>query len=217
MEIKPLPILIAGIALATVIGVFIGFRQLPVFQRRGMENSLLEKAERENAVESGGMYRYIFTNEEVIALYNKARRLFNERRDEAAKKELNTILESNASTAVKNKARLLIGYTETPRFDTLKDKFSYTEVASEPQLYRDCHVLWKGSIANVKNAPARISFDFLVGYDTHTVMEGAVPVEIEFPAEINSSETLEILGRVVPISSGKFKLIAVSIHQMPRN
>ena len=217
VTLKPLPVLITGVAIATIIGVTIGYRKLPVFQREGMEESALEKIERGNVVEMGGAYRYVFTVDEVLSLYNKARSLFNSHRDEAAKKELNRILESNASTAVKNKARLLISYTETPGFDTLKDKFSYSDVASEPLLYRDCHVLWRGSAANVKTFSNSVSFDFLVGYDTRTVMEGAVSVELEFPADINTSESLEVLGRVVPLSAGTFKLAGTGIHQTPRN
>jgi tetratricopeptide (TPR) repeat protein len=216
-SVRPLPVIITGIALATIIGVFIGFKQLPVFQRKGIAETNLEKSERENPVEKGGFYRYILTVDEVLAHYNKARVLFNARRDEAAKKEINTILESNASVMLKNKARLLLSYTETPGFDTLKDKFSYAEVAADPILYRDCHVLWRGSAANVRTASDIISFDFLVGYDTRTVLEGYISVELSFAADINTSETLEVLGRVVPLSSEKFKLAATTIHQMPKN
>ncbi|MCL1813213.1 MAG: tetratricopeptide repeat protein [Treponema sp.] len=217
ISIKPVPILIAGLFLGTVIVVIIGFRQIPAFQRKGMDDSLLEKTERENAVEMGGVFRYVFTVDEVISLYNKARQLFNNHHDEASKRELNRILESNASSAVKNKARLLMSYMEPPGFDTIKDKFSYSEVASDPLLYRDCYVLWRGSAANVRNSPNMVSFDFLVGYDTRTVMEGAVSVELDFPAEINTSETLEVLGRVIPLSSDKFKLAGTGIHQKPGN
>ena len=217
ISIKPLPILISAIVFAAVIVVFISIRQFPVFQRKGMDDSVLNKTELENPVELGGVFRYIFTVDEVVSIYNKARRLFNTHHDEAAKKELNRILESNASSAVKNKARLLIGYMETPGFDTLKDKFTYADVVSDPLLYRDCYVLWRGSAANVRNSPNMVSFDFLVGYDTRTVMEGAVSVELDFPAEINTSETLEVLGRVIPLASDKFKLVGTGIHQIQRN
>ena len=216
-SVKPIPILITGIVLATVIGVIIGFKQLPAFQRKGMDTSALGKTELENPVELGGVFRYVFTVDEVISLYNKARQLFNNRHDEAAKRELNRILESNASAAVKNKARLLISYMETPGFDTLKDKFTYAEVAADPLLYRDCYVLWRGSAANVKTSHNLMSFDFLVGYDTRTVLEGAVSVELDFAAPINPSETLEVLGRVIPLSSDKFKIAGTGIHQSPGN
>ena len=215
--LKPIPLIIFGLAIVTITGVVIGSKRLPAFQRKGMDESILEKQDRENPVELGGVYRYIFTVDEVISLYDKARRLFNNRNDEAAKRELNRILESNASAAVKNKARLLKSYTETPGFDTLKDHFSYAEVASDPLLYRDCYVLWRGSAANVRISPDMVSFEFLVGYDTRTIMEGAVSVELDFPAEINTSQALEVLGRVIPLSAVDFKLAGTGIHQTPSN
>jgi tetratricopeptide (TPR) repeat protein len=219
ISVKPLPFIIAGIIIAAVTGIIIGYKKLPVLQRNGMQQSGLQKTDLENPVETGGVYRYIFTVGEVVSQYNKARRLFNDHHDEAAKRELNRIIDSNASAAVKSKARLLFEYMEKepPGFDTIKDKFSYAEVSADPLLYRDCYVLWRGSVANVKMFPDSVVFDFLVGYDTRTVMEGAVTVEIDFPAEINPAEAMEVLGKVMPLSQGKFKLKGTGLHTKPGN
>jgi tetratricopeptide (TPR) repeat protein len=217
ISIKPLPLIIAGIVLASAIVVVAGITMLPVDRRGGYEVSILEKTEREHPVEMGGAYRYILTGKEVLSHYNRARELFNKHQDEAARRELNRILESNASTAVKNKARLLRDYLETPGFDTLKDRFTYAEVAADPLLYRDCHVLWRGSAANLRTGDDRAGFEFLVGYDTRTVMEGTVTVELDFPAEINTAEPLEVLGRVVPLSTARFMIAGIGIHQSPQN
>jgi len=217
ISVKPLPVVIAAVVLAAAVVAVIGVKNVTVFKRNGMEKSVLEKTERENPTETEGVYRYVFTAEEVVSLFEKARKLFNSHHDEAARRELNRILESNASTPIKNKARILQGYLETPGFDTLKDRFSYAEVAADPLLYRGCHVLWRGSAANVSTGPDKVNFDFLVGYDTRTVMEGAVSVELNFPAEINTIEPLEVLGRVVPFSVDKFMIAGTGIHQSPRN
>jgi len=210
--------IIPGIVIAASLGIFIGIRQAPVFMRGGLEESVLEKAERDNPVEMGGVYRYILTSGEVLSHYNQARKFFNEFRDEAAKRELNRILESNASEAVKNKARLLRGYTSAPDFAAPpKDRFSYAEVKADPLLYRDCHVLWRGSAANVRVGADTVSFDLLVGYDTRTVMEGSVSVELNSPVEINTIQPLEVLGRVVPLGTDKFMIAGTGIHQSPLN
>jgi len=212
------PLIIPGIVIAVALGIFIGIRNVPVFLRGGggMEASVLDKAERDNPVEQGGgVYRYILTADQVLSSYTQARNLFNKFHDEAAKRELNRVLESNASTAVKNKARLLMGYTQEPGFDTLKDHFTYAEVSADPLLYRDCYVRWRGSAANVRTGLDTVSFEFLVGYDTRTIMEGAVTVELDFPAEINAVEPLEVLGRVIPLSSDRFMLVGTGIHQSP--
>jgi len=211
------PLIIPGIIIALALGIFIGIKNAPVFLRSGggMEASVLDKTERDNPVEQGGSARYILTADQVLSAYTQARNLFNKFHDEAAKREINRILESNASTGIKNKARLLKGYTQEPGFDTLKDRFSYAEVLADPLLYRDCYVLWRGSAANVRTGIDIVSFDFLVGYDTRTVMEGAVAVELNFPATINAVEPLEVLGRVIPLSSDRFMIAGTGIHQSP--
>ncbi|MDR1505948.1 MAG: tetratricopeptide repeat protein [Treponema sp.] len=188
----------------------------PAFEREGLEGSVLADEEKASAVETGGTYRYILTTDEVIGIYDEARVFFNEYRDEKAKYNLNRILESNAASPVKNKARLLKSYTKVPGFDTLKDFFSYREAAAEPPLYRDCYVVWKGMAANVVEEEYAVSFDLLVGYDTRRVMEGAVPVAIDFPAEINTSQPLEVLGKIVILPGPKdlIALEAAGIHQI---
>jgi tetratricopeptide (TPR) repeat protein len=210
-------IIIPGIVIAAGLGIFAGIRHTPVFMRGGLEESVLEKAERDNPVEMGGVYRYILSSGQVLSHYKEARKFFNAYRDEAAKRELNRILESNASEAVKNKARLLMEYTLPPDFGTLKDHFSYAEVKADPLLYRDCHILWRGSAANVRVGIGTVSFDLLVGYDTRTVMEGSVSVELDFPAELNTIQPLEVLGRVIPLAADRFMIAGTGIHQSPLN
>jgi tetratricopeptide (TPR) repeat protein len=214
------PFIIAAAAIALGLGVFVGIRQIPVSMREGrvgLEETVLEKAERDNPVEMGGVYRYILSGGQVISHYNQARKFFNEFRDEAAKRELNRILESNASTAIKNRARLLREFTTTPDFSTLKDHFTYAEVSADPLLYRDCHVRWRGSAANVKVGTGTVSFVFLVGYDTKAVVEGFIPVELDFPANIDPGQPLEVLGRIVPLGVDKFMIASTGIHQSPAN
>jgi tetratricopeptide (TPR) repeat protein len=208
----PLALLVCAALAAGGIVFFRG--RAPKLSRAGLENSVLADNETSAPVETGGSYRYILTGNEVVGLYNEARVFFNGYRDEKAKYNLNRILESNASTAIKNKARLLKSYTAVPGFDSLKDFFSYTEVAAEPALYRDCYVAWKGMAANVTQGEHSASFDLLVGYDTRTVMEGAVNVALSFPAEVNASAPLETLGKIVLLSGDRFMLEAVGIHQL---
>jgi hypothetical protein len=47
----------------------------------------------------------------------------------------------------------------------------------------------------------RTSFDFLVGYDTRRTMEGIVQVDFDFAIPVNPERPLEILGRIIPVSS----------------
>jgi tetratricopeptide (TPR) repeat protein len=190
--------------------------------RTGIAATVLEREDRERPVETGGSYRYILTRSQVLEIYDRALSLFTDKRDEAARYNLNRLLESNASEGIKNKCRLIISYLETPGFDTFKrrDNFSYSDVIRDPFLYRDCYVIWRGMATNVENLPDRTSFDFLVGYETRRTMEGIVRVVFEQAAAINPEKPLEVLGRIVPVSgeggpNGGFsiELQVAAIHQ----
>ena len=179
-----------------------GRRALPV-------EITLAKEEKDSPVQTGGSYRHILTRSQVLEDYNEAVKLFADYRDEAARVYLNRIIESNAADAIKNRARLLISFMETPGFDTLKDRFSYSEVIRDPFVYRDCHVIWRGMATNLVVEQNHTSFDFLVGYDTRRTMEGIVQVDYDFAIPVNPERPLEILGRVIPVSSERELKISI--------
>ncbi|MDR3337873.1 MAG: tetratricopeptide repeat protein [Treponema sp.] len=213
---------LAALALLFFSGLFfVKFDVLNLFnksgdQRRGIENTLLARDEQEAPVQTGGSYRYVLTRNEVLTVYSKAQSLFSQFRDEAAKVELNRLIESNASEGIKNKARLLMSYTGLPGFDTLKDQYRYGQVINEPPLFRDCYVIWQGMAANLVTEENGTSFNLLVGYDTKTTLEGIVPVYFDFVIPINTERPLEVLGKVIPVSTAKgldIKLQGVAVHQ----
>ncbi|MDR1635730.1 MAG: tetratricopeptide repeat protein, partial [Treponema sp.] len=190
--------------------------------RTSIAGAVLEREDRERPVETGGSYRYILTRSQVLEIYDQVLSLFTDRRDEAARYNLNRLLESNASEGIKNKCRLIISYLETPGFDTFKrrDNFSYSDVIRDPFLYRGCHVIWRGMATNVESLPDRTAFDFLVGYETRKTMEGIVRVVFEQAAAINPEKPLEVLGRIIPVSNEgspnigfTVELEVVAIHQ----
>jgi hypothetical protein len=171
--------------------------------------------ERRESVQSGGVYRYIVTRSEALDTYSKALSLFTAYRDEAAKVQINKLLESNASDAIKNKARILLGYMEVPGFDNFRriDNVSWTEVNQDIALYRDVHIIWRGIATNVVTNGSQTTFDFLVGYDTRKTLEGIVPVVFEKAVSINTERPLELLGKILLLSGGNIALEGVAIHQ----
>jgi tetratricopeptide (TPR) repeat protein len=209
------------LALLALGGLLVRFRILPLNSRdarEGLSGSVLEREERDAPVQIDGSFRYVLTRDQVLSAYAQARTYFTEYRDEAAKIPLNRILESNASEAIKNKARLLLSYTETPGFDTLSklDRFSYAEVIQDPSLYRDCHVIWSGMAANLEALQEGTAFNFLVGYDTRSTLEGMVPVVFNFSVPVNPERPLEILARVIPVSvpgGMGIRLEGIAVHQ----
>jgi tetratricopeptide (TPR) repeat protein len=184
---------------------------------RGRTEYVLNAEERSEPVQTGSLYRYILTRTQVLETYEKALSLFSAYRDEAARVNLNRILESNASEGVKNRARILSSYLETPGFHNFKqaDNVSYSEAAGDPPLYRDVHIIWRGMAANVQTVQNVTTFNFLVGYDTRKTMEGDVLVAFDHALSVNTERPLEVLGRIVPVSGG-IMLEGLAIHQSGR-
>jgi tetratricopeptide (TPR) repeat protein len=208
---------VAVLILAAGLGVFLRLNPLRR-DTRIVEGAALDRSDRESPVESGGSYRYIMTRNEAFDVYQKGLSLFSAHRDEAARVNFNRILESNAAETIKNKARLVLSYAETPGFDTFRrrDNVPYGTVIREPFLYRNVHVIWQGMATNVAVQDDRTSFDFLVGYDTRRTLEGIVPVTFDRAVALNPERSLEILGRIVPAGGGEgpgIRLEGIAIHQ----
>jgi len=226
--ISPKTILSAVLILAAgcvlVYGILVGAKALPnpfkTQSGRQTQGFILSGEERSEPVETGGSYRYILTRDQATGLYDRALALFTEYRDEEAKVNLNRVLESNASEGLKNKSQRLLSYMEVPGFDTFKRNFnpSYSDVRNEPVLYRDVHIIWRGMATNVEVTDEHTRFEFLVGYDTRTTLEGIVQVTFDRPVSINSERPLEVLGRIRLVSpySQDIVLEGVAIYQSGR-
>jgi len=226
-SLNPRTVVTAALALAAaailVFGILVLTKVLPnPFKTRSDRSTaefVLSRQERSEAVEVGGSYSYILTRDQATGLYDKALSLFTEYRDEEAKVNLNRILESNASEVLKNKSSLLMSFMEVPGFDTFNRNAnpSFSDVKNEPVLYRDVHVIWRGMATNVEVTGEHTRFDFLVGYDTRTTLEGIVQVTFNIPVSINSERPLEVLGRIKLASSySDIVLEGVAIHQSGR-
>jgi hypothetical protein len=182
----------------------------------GISGLSLTREERMAPVQTGGSYRYILTRVQALDVYEKALSQFTAYRDEAARINLNRILESNAAEGLKNRARVIISYMEVPGFDTFRrgDNVSYNDVFKDPLLYKGVHVIWRGMATNVVTSDNGTSFDFLVGYDTRKTLEGIVPVVFSNAIPLNPERPLEVLGRIIPDDTeGSIQLEGVAIHQ----
>jgi tetratricopeptide (TPR) repeat protein len=160
---------------------------------------------------STGVFRYILTTREVTASYERAKGFFQAGRDNAAQVEINRILGSNAAPSIRQKARLLMSYLSEPTFDTLsaRDRYTYKEVASDPELYLDCWVQWSGMVSNLREGRA----DFLVGYDTRSAIEGIVGMTFSVPlVTMDVSRPVKVLAKV-DVDEGRLVVAAKSVYQ----
>jgi hypothetical protein len=164
-------------------------------------------------VDVGTDFTFVFTENEVRRMFQKARNELLAYRDNLAVVDLNRILLSNAAPAVKERARLLKGFVTQPTFDTVKDAWPYATVRKQPALYDGAAVVWTGKVANMKVGKASIAFDLLVGYDQEKQLEGIVPVTIPFAAEVSNGSAVVVLGQVVANGSAP-KLLGISLHRL---
>jgi hypothetical protein len=156
---------------------------------------------------------YTLTDRQVRESFGKIKSLLLAFRDNLAVVEANRLILSNASAAVKEKARLLKGYAVRPSFTTVKDTFPYAAVAREPALYDGCAVVWRGKIANLVVSESSLGFDMLVGYETERELKGVVPVTLDFAVQLENEVALEILG-IVSASPGRLALAGISLHRL---
>jgi len=205
---------LALVALAAVL-LYRGITADPGPVRADLSALELDSADREDAIAMSGSYRYVLTEKELFASYEKAQKFFQSYRDNAAQVEINRILNSNASVAIKRKSRELMGYLSRQGFDTIQDVYTYAQVSKEPWLYLDCWVVWKGMATNVVSGENAMVFDLLVGYDTRDVLEGIVPVRFGKVLSVDPEKPLEVLGQV-GLEGGKVILTGSAIHQSGR-
>ena len=165
-----------------------------------------------SVVDSDAHSSYKFNDKEIRKLFETIRQHFDSYHDNLAMREINRLLLSNADNSTKEKALLLASYITVPGFTTLKTNYTYQDFIKDSKLYENCYVHWKGRLSNLIISEEIISFDFLVGYDDEKVLEGIIPVTLNFGARIDSSFPIEVLGKIVTTSNGII-LEAVSVHQ----
>jgi tetratricopeptide (TPR) repeat protein len=181
-------------------------------QRPAVAAVSLSPAEREAPVSTGGAFRYVLTEAQVLSSFEKAKEYFQAYRDNAALIEINRILGSNASASVKAKAASLKGFVGKPDFRTLKDVPAYAEVARDPGLYDGCSVAWKGMAANVEEKDGSSRFDFLVGYQDKKRLEGIAKASIP-DVSVPMDRPLELLA-TLSTSDGAVALRGAALHEM---
>lgn len=211
-------ILSAVLGVCIALGILHVVRPVPLSQGRADLSALtLTVEESRNAQEkdlSGGVYRYILTDKQIRASYDAARQYFQDFRDNAAQVEINRILNSNASEAIKAKTNMLCTYIEEPTFDTLHDNYSYADVAQDPLLYIGCWVSWGGRITNAANENGAFRCDLLVGYENMQRVDGIVPLYFANAPEpeIDGERAVTVLAQI-GVENGKLALNGKSVYQ----
>lgn len=210
-----LPLLAIGLCAAVIVAtvVFALPRVFPREAARPGVSGIYLPSGGAMRVDTGATAVFTLTEREVEQTFDRAKDYLLAWRDNPACVQINRLLLSNASTAVKERALALKSFLRPPNFATFRDPYPYREVAAQPRLYDGCHVSWKGKVANLVLADSSASFDLLVGYQSERELEGTVPVVLEFAADLEDGIGLEVLGRVAEDGSG-LRLVGVSLHRL---
>lgn len=191
-----------GIALLIVASVFLGrFISKTKPQRADLSHLELSSEEKRNPIDvKGGIHNLILTSSEITSSHDKAIDYFQKHRDNAAIVEINRVLNSNASSAIKAKMLDLYAFMKDPDFETVKnnaqDNYSYNLVSQTPYLYQNCWVVWSGRVANVVEDEYQYMCDFVIGYETMVRIDGIVSLVVDKPTHIDPERPLQILGRI---------------------
>ncbi|MBQ9630757.1 MAG: tetratricopeptide repeat protein [Treponema sp.] len=204
--------------LALVLGFFVMYafisnRSYARGNRADLSSIELTQDERRFAkVDENTSAPYQMSSREISESYENAQRYFQSYRDNAAQKEINRILYSNALPSIKQKARLLMEYLSEPTFDTITDNPEYEDVVKNPMLYIDCYVVWSGRVSNAVMQGENFRCDFLVGYETMEKVKGIVPLYFQSNPGIQNTKGVKVLGRI-RLQNDRFFLDGIAVYQ----
>ncbi len=210
----------AGLLLAAGIIHFVNHKKPFGSDQRSLPEELVLTTEELTLLQekdlSGGVYRYILTDDQIKSSYESARNNFKNYHDNRARVEINRILNSNASSSVKNKTSLLLSYFEDMNFDSFEsnpgENLNYSQVVAEPSLYVGCWVLWSGRITNALIQDDSYRCDLLLGYEDLNRVEGIIRIYFSSVPEIQGDKPVKILGKIA-IEDGKLCLSGKSVYQ----
>ncbi|MCR4821351.1 MAG: hypothetical protein K5873_00575 [Treponema sp.] len=193
---------------------------LPAGERADLSALFLSVDEMGNARQkdlSGKTYKYLLSDAQIKKSYDMAMKYFQEYKENASQVEVNRLLNSNASDAIKAKARMILTYYTEPTFDSLMDyddNIEYSQVAKEPDLYLGCTVSWSGRVSNAVTEGTSYRCDLLVGYENMDRVEGFVPLHFEtapYPV-LDGERPVNVLGKI-QVENGKILLEGKAVYQ----
>ncbi len=169
----------------------------PQITRRGEEQIELALSADDKISLGGTRHRYVINAADLQALLDTVRVDFQSMRDNAACRNINYILHSNASNTVKQRMNLLATYLAAPTFVTLDSSPDYQAVKTEPWLYNGCHIRWMGQTANIISDNGATTFDFLVGYEDNSILDGLEKALLTIDFAIAPSQSVEVIGKIL--------------------
>ncbi|MBQ0040336.1 MAG: hypothetical protein KBS64_07920 [Treponema sp.] len=200
---------LAGLFLGVVCSCLVVFqpkkRLVPVEKNTIEQKFSLSEDELLNAVQLNvepGEFEVTMTTKEIKTAFSDAKKYFVASRDNACQVELNRIVNSNASIHIKQRAQSVMDLLQEPTFDSLKDNYSYSQVAADIHNYLDCYAIWDGMVTNsVYYEDGSWKCDLLVDYipsENRNFQVGLCHVVFDKAPEPSVDETkpVRFLGKI---------------------
>ena len=156
---------------------------------------------------------YELKDKEIKKSWERLKSLIEDERDNAARVEINRLLNSNASSEVKSRVGEAAKLIDEPDLMSLKDSFTLQQVLQEPVLYAGCFVYWEGRVMNEVVDEGGYRFDLIVEDEGSNKMAG-VPVRfasVPLPP-VDSKKPIRVFGSV-SVEGGRVFLNERSYYQ----
>lgn len=212
--IKPILITL-GCVCSVFVLLFLLTRGVKLDNRADLSSFSLSYQDKSNLTEksaSSSVYKYILTQSEVEKYYEDAKKFYNQYNDNEAQKCINVLLNSNASSSIRQKARQLMDYLEEPVFDSKFEQYSFQEISKDLYLHQDCWVVWTGRVTNVNSNEKYFNADLLVGYEDMKKIEGIAPLRLSSEISVNPEKPLKVLAQI-SIEDGRLLLLGKAVYQ----
>lgn len=163
-----------------------------------------------------GQSVYVMKDGELKKTWQKMKDLIEVSRDNAARVEINRLLNSNASSELKNQALEAAKLLDEPDLADLKDKFSPNQVLQDPILYSGCFVYWEGRVMNEVVDNNSYHFDLVIESENNTRMM-AIPVRFSYVPvpPVDPKKPIKIYGSI-NFENGRIFLNGKSLFQSIR-
>ena len=162
-------------------------------------------------------FKYYLSDEEIKKSYGLIKKYSTDYKENAARVEINRILNSNADDVTKANLRILLSHFGEHSFDSLADNddnIPYSSMIDEPDLYLGCMIAWAGYISNGINEGNSYRCDLFIGDEKRTRVEGVVPLffeEAPYPP-IDRERPVQVLAQI-QVENGKILLKGRAVYQ----
>ncbi len=188
---------------------------------------VLSLNDQKNLVTFDGEFPVTLNGNAIQVLYEEVNKRFLDGEDNQAQRMINELMLSNASVLIKQRVLAIEPRLETEPTWPEHPSFGYAQVEKFPALYDNTFVMWTGAIGNLvlNKETQTLEFNLLVGYERQKVLEGVVPVEVNFVVDIKEDLPIRVWGQLQLVGDvdrndvkefakqRQFKLNALSIQQ----